>query len=128
MEKIKHFWGSEEGKDILVIIIIILLGLASFELGRLSKSDRRGGIEIEYPEILNEAKTEQGASVILAGEAPRVATPTILGKAFFASNRGQKYYSVGCAGGKTIKQENRIYFNSAAEAESAGYEKSDSCK
>ena len=52
MEKIKlflkDFLESEKGKDILVIIIIILVGLGSFELGRLSKSDS-SGLKIEYP-------------------------------------------------------------------------------
>ena len=42
MEKIKQFVASEKG-NILVIIIIILVGLASFELGRLSKGTKLGG-------------------------------------------------------------------------------------
>ncbi|MFZ2072803.1 MAG: hypothetical protein WA101_01975 [Minisyncoccia bacterium] len=48
-------------------------------------------------------------------------------KKYFASNRGQKYYSIGCSAGKTIKQENRIYFSTPSEAEQAGYTISSSC-
>jgi hypothetical protein len=43
---VKQFVESDKGKDILVIIIIILVGLGSFELGRLSKSDTNSGIKI----------------------------------------------------------------------------------
>ena len=44
MEKIKRFWESEQGKDILIVIIVILVGLGSFELGRLSKESAQGGL------------------------------------------------------------------------------------
>src|SRR3990167_185099 len=111
MEKIKQFWLSEKGKDILIVIIVILVGLGSFELGRLSKENTTSGIKIEYPEQAE----NQPASVISS------ATEAITTKTFFASNRGTKYYSIGCAGGKTIAQENRIYFATKEEAERAGY-------
>ena len=47
---------------------------------------------------------------------------------YFASKNGHKYYSAGCSAGKSIKQENRIYFSSAPEAEKAGYTSSSSCQ
>ncbi len=129
MEKIKQFLESDKGKDILTVIIIILVGLGSFELGRLSKDGQNAGIRIEYE--------DQGAAVveslqggflsntsgIYAAEAGESMT-----KKFFASSRGSKYYSLGCSGGKTIKEENRIYFATGAEAEKAGYELSSSCR
>jgi hypothetical protein len=48
MEKIKHFIESEKGKDIFVVLIVILVGLGSFELGRLSKENSSSGLKIEY--------------------------------------------------------------------------------
>lgn len=39
MEKIKQFMISEMGKDILIVMIIVLVGLGSFQLGRLSKEN-----------------------------------------------------------------------------------------
>ncbi len=41
--------------------------------------------------------------------------------AFVASKSGKKYYSVESAGGKKIKEENRVYFKTEKEAEAAGY-------
>ncbi len=123
MGKIKQFLESEKGKDILVIVIIILVGLGAFELGRLSKESKNSGIEIEY---LNQTGTQ--ANVVSATNSATNTAPVSSRKNFFASNRGSKYYPVGCAGGKNIKQENKIYFVTSEEAEGAGYELSDTCR
>jgi hypothetical protein len=122
MEKIKQFLESEKGKDILVIIIIILVGLGSFELGRLSK-DTSSGIKIE--------STSQEANAVSSINENSFNTPSVPKSTsgnFFASSKGSKYYSISCSAGKTIKQENRIYFATSTEAEKAGYELSSSCK
>lgn len=110
---------SDKGKDILTVIIIILVGLSSFGLGRLSKSNTSSGIKIEYGEELN----NQGANVISTVSEAKTASGS-----YFASNRGSKYYPISCSAGKDIKMENRIYFNTKEEAEGAGYALSSSCK
>lgn len=120
MEKIKQFLESEKGKDILVIIIIILVGLGSFELGRLSKDGATSGIKIEYP--------NQEANVVSSLDQNLSSPQKSTSGNFFASSKGSKYYSIGCSAGKTIKQENRVYFTTSTEAEKAGYELSSSCK
>ena len=133
MEKIKQFLESEKGKDVLIVIIVILVGLGSFGLGRLSKNPPKEGLKVEYrDEYFN-----QGANVLEAvketSSGLNQTTGTLLrqdfdGQAFFASSKGSKYYSVSCSAGKTIKQENRVYFNTREEAERAGYELSSSCR
>ncbi len=130
MEKIKQFIENEKGKDILIVIIIVLVGLGSFELGRLSKENGSSGVKIEYP---NQAE-DQGASAILSENSLQTTTkisPIIqssAGKIFFASTRGSKYYTISCSAGKTIKQENRVYFATGEEAQQAGYALSNSCQ
>jgi len=119
MEKIKRFIESEQGKDILVVIIVVLVGLASFELGRLSKNVDNSGLKIEHSGEDPNQGLDQAANAISAVNQ---------NKNFFASSKGAKYYSIGCSAGKTIKQENRVYFASAEEAEGAGYELSSSCR
>ncbi len=133
MEKIKSFIGSEQGKDILIIIIVILVGLISFELGRLSKSDLKSGIKIEYPDQTNQEANALNAISQLNSQ--NSLKQPFLGKnqvntegSYFASKMGHKYYSISCSAGKTIKQENRVYFSSAAQAETAGYSLSSGCK
>ena len=123
MQKIKAFVESEKGKDILTVIIVILVGLGSFELGRLSKENGATGIEKEYPNQM----TNQAAEYSSLLQNTRIEKDSSE-KNFFASNRGTKYYSIGCSAGKDIKQENRIYFTKKEEAERAGYELSSSCR
>jgi len=125
MEKIKAFVASDKGKDILTVLIVVLVGLGSFELGRLSKESDSSGIKIEYP---NQEANVLGADTNQVVTKSNQLGGSQVGKAYFASSRGQKYYSIGCSGGKTIKQENRIYFTTAAEAERAGYELSSTCR
>ena len=129
MEKIKQFLESDKGKDILIVIIIILVGLGSFELGRLSKNTP-SGLKIEYNG--QEANTIGSIDQINQDSSDTSLNSNNLPKTnsgnYFASSKGSKYYSVSCSSGKTIKQENRIYFKTAQEAEKAGYVLSSSCK
>ncbi len=126
MEKIKHFINSEKGKDIMIVLIVILVGLGSFELGRLSKENSSSGLKIEYKGTnVPQSLYNQPASSISAN-VPKETTG-LKEKSFFASNRGSKYYSIGCSAGKTIKQENRVYFATGEEAEASGYTLSSSC-
>lgn len=122
MEKIKQFIQSEKGKDVLTVIIVILVGLGSFELGRLSKQNQGSGIKIEYPAQMQ----NQTANVISATNSTKLQNNS--NKNFFASSRGSKYYPVTCSAGKTIIQENRVYFATKEEAEGAGYELSSMCR
>ena len=132
MEKIKQFVSSDRGKDVLTVIIVILVGLGSFGLGRLSKNSSNTGIKIEYPGLTNNQTANQASNALSAikyAQTPQIdqMTQNSNGKSYFASNRGTKYYSLGCSAGKTIKIENRVYFTTADEAERAGYTLSTSC-
>ena len=127
MQKIKLFIESERGKDILIILIVILVGICSFFLGRLSNQSSNDGLKIEYNGL------EANALDSFASNTPNLAQNTSLDKTsnkgnYFASKKGKKFYSVTCSAGKTIKQENRIYFSSTTEATNAGYELSSSCR
>lgn len=129
MEKIKpliKYYESDRGKDILVIIIIILVGLGSFGLGRLSKNNVTSGIKIEYPK----QKTQEASAInsLYENSFSLEKSQKSTSKNFFGSNKGSKYYSLSCSGGKTIKEKNRVYFNTSSGAEKAGYELSNSCK
>jgi len=136
MEKIKHFIQSDTGKDLLILLIIILVGLASFQLGRLSKGEIKPNIDINYPnqtaqalnslnQINDSNKSAEDEKIAKSYEFDGV---DMTGRNFFASSRGSKYYPFGCSAGKTIKQENRIYFDTEEQAKEKGYTKSSSCK
>lgn len=133
MEKIKSsillFIESQKGKDILTVIIVILVGFSSFSLGRLSVKENDDGLKIEYQnQLVNTLSSEASMSKAVFDNNKVPVISNSIGKAFFASSRGQKYYSINCSAGKTIKKENRIYFSTKEEAEKAGYELSSSCR
>lgn len=134
MEKIKSFVDSSKGKDILTIIIVVLVGIGSFELGRLSKENSSSnGLNIKYEDSADLlANTARVGDIKPANE---VVGPINTSKSpspkignFFASKRGKKYYSISCGAGKTIKVDNRIYFDTREEAEKAGFELSSACR
>ena len=87
MGKIKQFIENEKGKDALIVVIVILVGLGSFELGRLSKESGSPGIEIEY----TDAYTASPANVVSASES--VNTMFIL-TGFFGGRRASHFLSV----------------------------------
>jgi hypothetical protein len=135
MEKTKLFFNSEKGKDILIVIIVILVGLGSFELGRLSKEDDSQSLKIN-DSTQNSDNTSQVSQLSVDNspdvgrlEASRRPTSgaTSSNKPFFASSKGKKYYTIDCTAGKNIKEVNKVYFSTGEEAEAAGYTLSSSC-
>ena len=98
-----------------VPLCLIFVALISFGFGRLSSRAIPEPVQILFPE-------EQVATVTL------VTPPSYQQKgSFVASKNGEKYYPLSCAGVNRIKEENKIYFTTQEEAESAGYSKAANC-
>jgi len=137
MQKIKSFLDSEQGKNTFIILIVILVGFGAFQLGRISKQNDSGGIIVTYPPVLKAEGASVG-SLTTGTEVQSYADTTSktfgttttkpVSQGFVASKRGSKYYPPGCSAGKSLKQENRIFFATREEAEKAGYTPSSSCK
>lgn len=125
MEKIKSFLESEQGKNLIIILIIILVGLGSFELGRRSQNTPKNLSNIDFSS--QTANTINGAENTVLEQKYEFEGVNLEGRAYFASKRGSKYYPFGCSAGKSIKEENRIYFDTEEQAQKAGYSKSSSC-
>lgn len=92
-------------------IIIVLVGTASFGLGRLSALEtKKEPVTIKYPYDTNTSDLEAVAGQIIA------------------SKTGTKYHFPWCSGAKAISEKNRIIFASKEEAEKAGYAPAGNCK
>ncbi len=108
-------------RDILVICIIILGVLGGFALGRLSAISSLP-ISIEQRAAVAESlSVTQGASSAVF-EAPEGAGSVV------ASRNGSKYFFPWCGGARTIKEENKVWFDSVKSARSAGYLPAGNCK
>lgn len=108
--KIKN-WGEDAIAEWGMIAIVLLLGLASFGLGRLS--------------ALEEAKP-----AVSIREAPAASGPTemYMGGLFVASKKGSAYHYPWCSGAQTITAQNRIWFADEDDARRAGYHPAGNCK
>ncbi|MSU55402.1 MAG: hypothetical protein EXS46_02575 [Candidatus Taylorbacteria bacterium] len=106
--------------------IIVLVGLSSFGLGRLSSiEDGRRPITIEETNQISkisEPTTEENISATQAKETNQNSS----GGKLIASRNGTKYYLPWCS--SNIAEKNKIWFNSEVEAKAKGYEPATNCK
>ena len=142
---------------VFIALVLILVGIGSFGLGRLSKIEAlKQGISIEAPLAVANALNGQNqalnsdfkafqpkADPPMSGNASSVTksdtpadsgqalqnfAPQNLGGQVVASKNGTKYHFPWCSGAKTISEANKIYFNSIEEAGAAGYTPAANCK
>ncbi len=107
-------------RKLFLSLIIILVALLSFGIGRLSVTGDREPIKIEYDPTLTESSTpsvSQTANVINAIGNTEVV----------ASKNSSKYHYPYCAGAKQIKEENKIVFASPSAAEASGFTLAANC-
>lgn len=133
--KIKLF-ASTYTAELGVSAIIILVAFSSFYLGRASAGPGSGGITIESaPDIspvttsavenvemtasANQALTSEPKDEVKGPTRPPAAEAAAVGQVV-ASKNGVRYYYLHCSGVSRLSEKNKIYFASAAEAESFG--------
>lgn len=94
-----------------LFLVVILIGIASFGLGRFS------ALEDTRPPI---SLTETA----LAGSPKDLS----IGGLVVASRTGSVYYYPWCSGASSIKDTNKRWFSDEASAQAAGYRPSKSCQ
>lgn len=97
-------------KEFYIIIIIILVSILSFGMGRMSVLSTQEKEEVEFiiPEL---AKIDM----------------SFRGLNYFASINGTRYYPRGCNAGNRIKPENRTFFKTESDAIKSGYSRAVNC-
>jgi hypothetical protein len=104
--------------DVYLILVITLVGIASFGLGRLSVAkEAREHIRIEG--------APQAATIELGSVKETPATQT---GSYVASRNGTKYHFPWCASASRILEENKVWFTTKEEAERAGYTPAANCE
>lgn len=116
--------GLHKGPGELVVpAVVVLVGLTAFGLGRLSAGEGPRLVVYDTPAGQAAAAVLGKGSVNMSSER---AEPPGAGK-YVASANGTKYYLPSCSGVSRIKEENKIWFESAEEAEAAGYAPAANC-
>ncbi len=131
---------KEIGVSVYIGVIMVLVAVASFGLGRLSASlQPNAGLKVLYPEgmkeqtlVARQSSAASAASAVQSTKAPSASDSSAdtgtAGGQIVASKSGSKYHYTWCSGAKAIKEENKIYFGSIEEARAAGYEPASNCK
>lgn len=123
-------------REVYMVILIITVASLSYGLGRLSKiREVREPLRIEN--ITTEKNNGEGESGVLSktvisnNQAAIITTPVITNNAttgqYVGSKTSDKYHLPWCSGAKRIKEENKIWFASIADAEAKGYKPAANC-
>lgn len=114
---------KENGKDIVLASVVIMVALIGFGLGRLSKIR-----ENKTPITIENLPTASGNIGYSAPVAETQFQNTQEKGTVVVSKNGTKYHYPWCSGAQSIKEENKIWFASEEEARKAGYTPASNCK
>lgn len=103
-------YGLKIKSDLFIVLLMILVGTASFGLGKLSAYEKqKTPITVsESVQDINSVNTNQKGIV-------------------FSAKSGTKYYYPACSGASKIKEENRVWFNTIADAIALGLTLATNC-
>lgn len=93
---------------IFLALLLIMVALTAFGLGRMAEQ----ASQVKYIE----------ANAISIKDSPVEVDEYVV-----ASKKGTKYHLPWCAGAQQMNEENKIIFESKADAEVAGYEPAQNC-
>lgn len=129
------FKGILSNNEVFTALLVILVAVVSFGLGRASVEPRltpeeapaAARITVQNP--AEKAVKSETETIKTAAPESGVTTPTATGEVtYVASKSGTKYHLPWCPGAKQMKEENKIFFDSKEEAEAAGYTPATNCK
>ncbi len=126
-EKIKSI-GHRFVESIVTVVVITLVSLGSFFLGRFSNNNNIYESKVLSENKIIDSKTnvENNDEIIeYTKKVPQINKEE--GK-YLASKNGKMYYPVSCKSASRIKDKNRVYFKTEDDAKYLGYRKAENCK
>jgi hypothetical protein len=109
--------GRNVVRRFFLTLVIILVAILSFGVGRLTSAPRGQGIKIEMDPAISSSLSDEGT------HPPPPSSATV-----YASSKGTKYYYAGCSGLSRVSAANKISFATAHAAEVAGYGLASGCQ
>jgi len=121
LSKLKNF-VKDNGPDIFIISVIILVALIAFGVGRLTVP------KTEPIQIKNLKKASiEDLDIENQGKVYPPATEQSDVGRVVGSKNSDKYHLPDCPGAKQISEQNKIWFDSIEAAEKAGYKPAGNC-
>jgi hypothetical protein len=103
-------------------VLIVLVGIISFGLGRWSIQD------VDSSQQAQIMLTTEPVSVTVGDSKLSPQPERDIDLKLVASKNGTKYHLPTCPGAKQMNEDNKIYFNNKEEAKAAGYTPAANCK
>lgn len=130
MNSIAKMDVSRKLHEVLLISAVALLGVVAFGLGRLSVPAQPTTVALCDTVVRDTRTTDLAAAAVPATspEAPTEPGVTSGTARYVASKNGTVYHLPWCSGAQRIKDANKVWFASKAEAEAAGYHPASNCK
>ena len=113
-------------REITLSILIILVALVSFELGYLSHTEAESSFSV-LPPLTRELAGGEPHSASYSAQTAALGAVGAVSGSYVASKNGSKYHYPWCSGAKRMKEENKVWFDSAEEALAAGYTPAANC-
>ena len=137
-ERTVEFFKKFATREIYIAAVIILIGGASFGLGRLSVLyEIRPEVTIESIEDTGDTMLQVSAESAISSQSAAAIQATAVetsdgfetvGGEVVGSKNGTIYHFPWCSGAKRISEANKIWFLGPKEARAAGYEPAANCK
>lgn len=125
----KQFLKTLQRQDVFMILLIIVVGVASFGLGRLSLEDTQSSVSpVNLENILETYISTEDTPSTSAEKTATSQQENTTQRAFVGSKNSDKYHYPWCPGALQMKEENKVWFTSREEAESSGYTPAGNCK
>lgn len=122
LEKLKRFLADD---TIFTGTLLCVIAVTAFFLGRYSIPERPANT----PALVLEAAAQLpiATTTAVASTTPPPVSLNAETAKYVGSKSGTKYHLMTCAGAKRIKEENKVFFATAADAEAAGYSPAANC-
>jgi hypothetical protein len=122
LEKLKRFLADD---TIFTGTLLCVIAVTAFFLGRYSVPAGTASTPASVLKALPQSSLATTTAV--ASTTPQPAPLTAETATYVGSKSGTKYHLLTCAGAKRIKEENKVFFATAVEAEAAGYTPAANC-
>ena len=112
--------------QIFLAICILLISFISFNLGKIS-SNEKGYLKVSEGANIYKAVAIENNNEDITATSKTIPKPLDLRVVVSKASDSRKYHHAWCGSWKKIKPENQLWFNSAEEAEKAGYTLAGNC-
>jgi hypothetical protein len=122
LEKLKRFLADD---TIFTGTLLCVIAVTAFFLGRYSIPERPASTPALALEAV--AALPVASTTVASTTTPLPPPLTEATAKYVGSKSGTKYHLTTCAGAKRIKEENKVFFATPADAEAAGYSPAANC-